>query len=183
MFLDIGLGILIAIWVSHFFGVPLTTGLLGFGVFFSLIPDIDFLVELFKHGSVGGKFVREHRELLHFPILYAPLILCVYLIFGSMWALMLGFGLLGHFLHDSVGIGWGVKWLWPISKRSFKFFSERNGAFSRRLLVSWSPQELPGVVAEHGDPHWMRNIYLRLHPIGVIEFLFFVGALIMLYFY
>ncbi len=183
MFLDIGVGILLSIWTSWFFQIDLTFSLIFIGIIFSLFPDIDFFVEFIKHGSVGGKIIREHRELIHFPLLYIPVILIVLSLFGIMWATFLSLGLLAHFLHDSIGIGWGIKWLWPFSKRAYKLFSEKNGTFSSRLLVSWDHKELTEVVAEHGDPDWIRNIYLRLHPVNVIEFLSFVTSLIILYFY
>lgn len=183
MFLDIGVGILLSIWTSWFFQIDLTFFLIFLGIVFSLFPDIDFLVEFIKHGSVGGKIIREHRELIHFPLLYIPVILIVFTLFGTIWATFLGLGLLAHFLHDSIGIGWGIKWLWPFSKKTYKLFSEKNGKISSRLLVSWDHKELAKIVAEYGDPNWIKNIYMRLHPVNVIEFLSFVIAIIVLYFY
>lgn len=183
MFLDIGVGILLSIWTSWFFEVDLTFQLLFLAIIFSLLPDIDFFVEFFKHGSVGGRVIREHRELIHFPLLYIPVILIVFLFFGTMWASLLGLSLLAHFLHDSFGIGWGIKWLWPFSKRTYKFFSEKNGKLSSRVLMSWDQKELAETVSEHGDPNWIKNIYLRPSLINILECLSCIGALIVLYFY
>lgn len=183
MLLDIGVGILLTIWTSWFFQVDLTFFLIFFGILFSLLPDADFFVEFIKHGSVGGKVIREHRELAHFPLFYVPVVFVIFFLFGGIWSVFLGLGLLAHFLHDSVGIGWGIKWLWPFSKRAYKLFAGKNGRVSSKLLVSWDSEELTKVAAEHGDPDWIRNIYLRPHPINVIEFLFFIGSLVGLYFY
>ena len=76
MFLDIGIGILLSIWTSCFFHSDLTFTLVFAGIAFALLPDIDFFIEFFKHGSVGGKVIREHRELTHFPIIYIPVAQC-----------------------------------------------------------------------------------------------------------
>lgn len=183
MFLDIGIGILLSIWTSWFFHADLMFILVLAGVIFALLPDIDFFVELIKHGSVGGKVIREHRELIHFPVIYIPVAILIYVAFGAMWAALFSLAILAHFLHDSIGLGWGIKWFWPFSRRSYKLFSEKNGRFSRRLVVSWNPEELTEVVADHGDPNWIRNIYLQFHPVAVIEFSFFVISLIILYLY
>ena len=183
MFLDIGIGILLSVWTSWFFRVDLTLTLILAGIAFALLPDIDFFVEFIKHGSVGGKVIREHRELIHFPIIYIPIVILIFVTYGAMWTALFGLCLLAHFIHDSIGIGWGIKWFWPFSRKTYKFFSEKDGKFSHRLVVSWSPEELTKVVSEYGDPNWIRNIYLRLTPVSVIEFSFFAISLIVLYLY
>ena len=183
MFLDIGIGILLSIWTSRFFHVDLTFTLVLTGIAFALLPDIDFFVEFIKHGSVGGKVIREHRELIHFPVIYIPVAILIYAAFGTMWVALFSLAILAHFLHDSIGIGWGIKWFWPFSRRSYKLFSEKNGKFSRRLVISWNPEELTEVVADYGDSNWIRNIYLRPTPVVIIEFSFFIISLIILYLY
>jgi len=104
-------------------------------------------------------------------------------IWGGMWAVFLGAGLFFHLIHDSMGIGWGIAWLWPFSSKVFKCFSEKNGDFSTRLLVAWSQEELVEVAALHGDPDWIRNIYLRAHPINLIELCFFLVSVVVLVLY
>ncbi len=183
MFLDIGIGILLSIWTSWFFRENLTFPLVLAGIAFALLPDIDFFVELIKHGSVGGKIIREHRELIHFPIIYIPVAILIYAMFGVMWAVLFSLAIFVHFLHDSIGIGWGIKWFWPFSKRSYKLFSEKNGKFSYQLVVSWNPEELAEVAANYGDPDWIRNFYLRFHPVAIAEFSFFIISLIIFYLY
>ena len=181
MFLDIGVGILLSIILSNFFGVDLSSQLILAGVGFSLLPDLDIFVELAKRGRIGGRVQGHHRELTHFPLTYLPVLLLIYWFLGQVYAALFGLAVLAHFLHDGVGMGWGIKWWWPFSSRSYKFFSEKNGRFSLKFLVSWSPNELKEVIHRHGDDHWLRNFYLKLHPIAVFEFLFFVLALIILF--
>lgn len=183
MLLDIAAGIFSSIFVSWFFDFEISSFLILAGIVFALLPDFDFLVEFIKHRSVGGKVIREHRELIHYPIIYIPIVVLIYFLTDIFWATLFTTGILSHFIHDSIGIGWGIKWLWPFSKKSYKLFSEKDGSFSSRLIVSWEPEELREVVLKYGDPNWIKNIYLRLHPVSVIEFIFFIFSLTVLYFY
>ena len=181
MFLDIGVGILLSVILSDFFGVDLSSQFILTGVGFSLLPDLDIFVELAKRGRVGGRVQGHHRELTHFPLTYLPVWFLVYSFLGPMYGWLFGLAVVVHFLHDSVGMGWGIKWLWPFSRRAYKFFSNKDGSFSGRFLVSWSPAELKTVIHNHGDDHWLKNFYFKLHPIAVFEFLIFIIALIVLY--
>ena len=181
MFLDIGIGVLVSIFISKFFGVDLSYQLVLIGVGFSLMPDLDVFVELAKRGRVGGRVQGHHRELTHFPITFIPLGFIIYFYFGVIWAKLFFLCVFSHFLHDSAGMGWGIKWLWPFSNRAYKFFSEKDGSFSSRFVVSWNPQELTQTVAQYGDDHWFRNYYLKPHPIAIFELLFFIVSLMVLY--
>jgi hypothetical protein len=182
MFLDIGVGILLSLKAAWLFQKELTPAIIAAGIVFALLPDMDFIFEFLKHGSVGGKVIREHRELLHFPITFIPVAIGVLYSSGMFWGFLFSICILAHFLHDSIGVGWGIKWLWPFSKRSFKFFAKKDGSFSwKDPVVSWSSEELPQVVAIHGDPDWIKHIYLRPTPTSVIELLVFFAALLILY--
>lgn len=183
MLLDSAIGIFSSIFVSWFFNFEISSSLVLVGIVFALLPDLDFLVEFIKHGSVGGKVIREHREIIHYPIIYVPVVILIYFLTGIFWATLFAMGIFSHFVHDSIGIGWGIKWFWPFSKKSYKLFSEKDGSFSSRLVVSWEPEELKEVVLKYGDPDWIKNIYLRLHPVSVIELMFFIFSLIILYFF
>ena len=93
MFFDIGVGILLSILMHTLFQSEISIPFVFFGIAASLFPDIDFCIEYIKHGSVGGKFIREHRELLHFPLFYIPLILVIFLIFVQIIYTEFFFGL------------------------------------------------------------------------------------------
>lgn len=178
--LDIAVGIFLAIGFTGFFHHELTRTIIAASIACTLLPDFDFIVEWLRHGSVGGKVIREHREISHFPLTFIPVVFIVWLALGQFWAALFGSAILFHFLHDSVGIGWGIKWWWPFSKKAYKFFSEKNGSFSRRFLISWNKEELQEVARRAGDPHWIRNIYFRFHPISAIEYLSLILAIITL---
>lgn len=179
--LDIGVGILVSILASYVFGADLSFKLAALSSLSNLIPDLDVFVELAKRGRIGGRVQGHHRKLTHFPITYIPISVLTYYFFGELWAFVISINLLAHFLHDSVCMGWGIKWFWPFSKRSYKFFSEKDGSFSANLITSWSPSELKSVVARYGDNHWFRDFYLRLHPVAVFEFLFLIFSLIIMF--
>jgi LexA-binding, inner membrane-associated putative hydrolase len=160
MFLDIKLGLAWAFLVALAFDHPLTAAWILWGVVFALLPDIDFWIELARRKTVGGKVLAEHRTLLHNPIPYIPVALFVGTFFGPAWMTLFSLGIVGHFLHDSMGMGWGIRWLWPFSERWFKLFSDREGAvhFDRsHLLVTWSDRELRELVAQQGNDGWLRE--------------------------
>ncbi len=182
MFLDIGVGIFVSIFLSHIFEISLSPELVVGGILFSLMADLDVFVELAKRGKVGGRVQGHHRELTHFPLTYLPIFILIYFLFGKVWSALFGLCVFLHFLHDSVGMGWGIKWLWPFSNKSYKFFSEKDGRLSANFLVSWRPQELKKIIAQYGDDHWIKNFYFKLHPIAVFEFLVFVFSVLVLYF-
>ncbi len=159
---DIGIGFLIATFVGYIFDIPITPYLVLFSVLIALLPDIDFLVEYAERGRVGGKVIGAHRELLHFPILYIIPIAFSYFFVSEVASTIFLLGILCHFLHDTIGIGWGIKWLWPFSTRSYKFFSDRTGRPSKKFIHSWSAEEMPEVAREYGIENWISDIYL--HP-------------------
>lgn len=185
MFFDVGAGILLSILISWYFKLKLTFFIVMSGITFSLLPDIDFIIEFLRHKSVGGKVIREHREITHYPLAYIPVIILALVLFGKIWALLFVLSIFFHFLHDSIGIGWGIKWLYPFSKKSYKFFSEKDGRFSKKFIVTWGPEELTKTVELYGDPDWIRNIYLKPSPIFITEFLLFLISVLILiiYFY
>lgn len=183
MLLDIGAGIIFAILIAHWFGLSLSVKLILLGIGFALLPDIDAPVELFMRGRLGGKTEGVHRELSHYPLVYIPLIAGVWYFFGIAYGILFLLGVLFHFLHDSTGIGWGIKWWAPFSQRKHKFFSNKDGSFSwSHLFVSWEPKELQSTVAEHGNDNWFRDIYLRPSLTSIVELGGFIIALIVLYF-
>ncbi len=158
--------------------------LIAVGILFSLAPDLDVFVELAKRGRVGGRVQGHHRELTHFPLTFIPISAVIYYYFGPVWFWLFVFGIFFHFMHDSIGMGWGIKWWWPFSKKAYKFFSEKNGRLSsKKLIVCWQPEELKKVIYTYGDDHWLRNFYIRLHPIAIFEFLFFIVSIAVLLYY
>lgn len=184
MTLDIGIGIFAAIIVAKIFALPLTPLLVGLGIAFALLPDIDFIYTLARNGNGNHRAVARHRDLIHYPVLYLPIGALITSAFGAPWALLFLLGSLGHFIHDSIGIGWGIPWLWPFTDRNYTFvyrYSPPGKKLPQRLVHRWERGELDQLIDEYGDPDWLKNIYLKLHPFFIAELLFFLIALIALW--
>lgn len=166
MFLDIKLGLLWAFLVGLLFGHPFTPLWILAGVGFALLPDLDFWIEYLKRGTVGGKVIDLHRTLLHTPLTYLPVTLFVGSWFGPAWMTLFALGVFGHHVHDSMGMGYGIRWLWPLSTRWYKLFSGKDGEIHydhHHLLASWDAEEMKTLVAERGNDHWIEeeSAYMR----------------------
>jgi hypothetical protein len=178
--LDVSIGIILAIIGAKIFHIALTWGLVLWAIGFALLPDIDVFPELIaRRGRLGGKEISWHRELAHFPVVYIAPAILVFILAGPLWGFLFTLGVLLHLLHDSIGMGWGIKWAWPFNKNSYKFFSNKQNDMARNFLVHWTPAELPDVVREYGDPEWLKHYYFELHPIVIVELLIFALALVL----
>lgn len=173
--LDIGVGILSSIFLSRFFNVSLSSIFVDAGILFALLPDIDFLITSKK--SIGPKG-HEHRNILHYPLLFIPVGTLLIFFFDYRLAMLFAVTTFLHFLHDSIGIGWGVQWLYPFSRNHYGFLYQYD--LPRKFMYVWTAEEVEGLSREHGDPHWIKNIYFKLHPYAIIELMVFIIAVIIL---
>ncbi len=183
MLLDIGLGILIPIMLSKIFGSELTDSFLAFGILFSLLPDIDFIIhKLFLPKTSSLKDYR-HREILHFPILYIITGAIIVFIVKKDLVLLFIICSLFHFIHDSIGIGWGVQWFAPFNRNYYQFLYTANKNLDWSLVYKYKPEELDGMVEKYGDKDWFRKIYLKFHPYSLFELFIFIISIIILFLY
>jgi membrane-bound metal-dependent hydrolase YbcI (DUF457 family) len=169
---DIGIGLILGIVASSDLGISSIEGAL-LGVFVLLLPDLDFLLyRLRRHSPVED---YKHRDILHKPIPYLIVIglFCAIVVPSALPLVLVAS--LAHFIHDSVGIGWGVPWLWPFSKDHFGFAyhiadpTRPNGSQFRGYF-RWRERQLGRQARIEGDPDWIRHIYLRPHPYAVVEY-------------
>jgi len=180
MLLDIGVGIFAAILFNHVFATPLTPLFLTAGILFALSPDIDFLF-VGKHAF--GVKAYQHRDLLHHPLIFIPAGMILVALFNWQWALLFGLTVALHFAHDSIGLGWGVQWLYPFSKNHYSFFyiyESPKGKLPKKLFYSWRHEDMDELEKNYGDKDWIKNIYLKFHPYAIVELLVFIAALIVL---
>lgn len=164
MLFDIALGIVLTGSVATMFGVTPSDLHYLLGIIFALAPDLDFLVLYFRKHEIAmyrGHTI-DHRDLLHKPLLFIPVgSILIFLVFGSVWLVTLFIvASLLHFIHDSIGIGWGVRWLSPFDMRNFKFFSDNDGRPSCKLVTTWTPSQRAVVVSQKGDPNWVWDYFL-----------------------
>lgn len=183
--LDIGIGIFAAIVVGKIFSLELSPLLVGLSIAFALLPDIDFLYALARNGHGNHHAISRHRDLVHYPLLYLPAGALLALPFGAEWSLLFLLASVGHFIHDSIGIGWGIPWLWPFTNRNYTFiyrYSPPGKKLPQKLVHRWERERIDELIEEYGDPDWFRNIYVRFHPFFVAEILFFITALVALWY-
>jgi len=175
MFADIGIGIILSVVWSKVFGIEPTNFIISLGIIFALFPDFDFILasvaKLF--GLIKFKSINKHREISHFPILYILLFFVIFLIWGKFIGLLFLSNIVWHFFHDSFGIGWGIKWLWPVSNNSYKLFSDQKGKTAWQIAI-WNRQEETAVEENYGNPHWVKDIYFQPTFISVSEFVIFI---------
>ncbi len=182
MLADIGIGMLLSVFVSRFFHIELSFQLAALGIFFSLLPDFDVLIALFTQRKEKKNKIGNHREIAHFPFVYIFLTILVFIFTGKIWGTLFGLCVLFHFFHDSIGIGWGVKWLWPFSDKAFRFFSTKSRELSWRI-ASWDKIELKEAEEKYGDPDWVRTYYFHPTLISVSESLVFILGLVFIWFF
>lgn len=186
MFLDIGAGLLLTVFLSNFLGVLAHGIWYAGGVLFALLPDADYLIHLFRGGS--SRHAERHRELLHRPLPYLLVGGAALYPFGQAWSLLFVLASLAHFIHDSIGIGWGVQWLWPFRNRHYSFLyiykpRHRKEKLPRKLLYIWEHAAIEELNARYGDEEWIKNVYLRWHPYAIVEFAVFLFSLIIFFAY
>lgn len=150
--------VIVSFALSKFYIINLNFYIFLLAIGFSLLPDIDLLIWLKKHHWRIDKWTHEHRNTIHYPMLYLPAgYLLIWFFTNHFYALLFFFSSLIHFLHDSIGLGWGIKWLYPFSKRNYKFFTRKHLGERRRLLVSWSPEELKDEVEKRWQGDWFKG--------------------------
>lgn len=184
MLLDIGFGILGAMAYAAAQAAALDLRLILISIAFALLPDLDFIFQGLRRGGFS-EVDATHRDLIHNPI--------IYVLAGSALVALWDIGFvplftilsLLHFLHDSVGIGWGVRWFYPFSKRYYKFFSEYDGSWSWNFLTSWTADHFAeleeGRKKRWNGKKWFEIIYFRPHPINIIELAVFLAAVVALW--
>ncbi len=186
MILDIAFGISLSAVVASLFGFEASFSWYALGVLFALLPDVDVFLSrmslvMRKRGSGVGKYAHEHRDLLHYPILFVIMAVALYAIATPEIAILFAGAVFLHFAHDSVHIGWGIAWLWPYSKRTIKFFSNKKGPWSWNLVKTWSGTDLRHAAHEHGNDNWLKDYYFTLSPTVIFEVVALILSLVIAY--
>ncbi len=177
--LDIGVGLLLGIVLSVLSGMNYEL-CLALGVVACLLPDLDFIWPLLR-GKYSYK--KAHRDGLHYPILFLPVVGAIGLLINPYVAATFVVGAFIHFLHDSIGIGWGVKWLFPFKNVSYAFLyrarlvAEKN--MPKKLFYSWTDAQRNSEMAKYADPHWIKHIYFQFHIYGIIEYFVLVLGIVL----
>lgn len=184
MFLDIAFGICASLGIGSFFFETVPYWYVILGVVFTLLPDIDGLVWILKP-SVRQKWNKIHRTYTGYPLLYIPIGIIIFIVFGKVIGILFAVCILLHHIHDTFFLGWGVMWLWPFSKRKWKAFPDKDGYITKIPITSWLPEEEENFRKWSGghDDEWLKRYYLRPNLIAYIEYGGLLIACLWLYTY
>jgi len=181
MFNHLGLALITSVIFSKIFHIELTPTFIILNIIFNYLPDLDIPIELIQRGRLGGREHGFHREATHTPLIYIPISLLVYLIFGLQWSFIFITGIYLHVIFDSFGGGWGIKWFWPFSSNRYKLFTNKNNdKFLLNSIAVWSKKEFKEMALKYGDDNWFKNIYLKFHTLFLIEIVILVVGLVIL---
>lgn len=161
--LDIGVGILLSLGVAHWFSVPVTPLLVIVGILSTLAPDIDMFFPLL------GNTKHNHRSFTHYPLTFVPIVVVAFLLLNQVYATLIALGIVAHFIHDTIGIGWGIKWAAPFSMRAY-LLPNKSRRRDYGWFMSWLPQEESAMAEKYHDPHWIRTYYFRPNAIAYVEY-------------
>lgn len=167
--LDIGIGLIIGSYLGSQSSIPYIVCLLV-GVSATLLPDLDYIWNLLTRRKLDS----SHRDLFHLPLIFIPTIFVLGLLFNSAIAITLTVGATLHFVHDSFGVGFGIKWLFPFKKNSYLFLFQastpNNKDMPKQLVYSWNDKERDEMIKKYGYKDWIRHIYFRFHLFGLFEY-------------
>ncbi len=158
---DIGIGILLGLWLGPQDSILVNAAL---GALLVLLPDADMLFFLtFKRLKIKGtERLRDHRELFHYPLIY---MFCGIVLLVILWPALIPLFIaasLTQFVHDSVGIGWGIPWLYPFSKKYYKFLYQydlHHAGQPQKFVWVWSKSEQNKLFDKYGDKDWHKHTF------------------------
>lgn len=141
------------------------------GTILAVLPDIDIALHRFAISS-KPEDISDHREMLHKPLFIIPIFAFLY-VFSPFWAYLTGLCLLAHFVHDSTGSGYGVKWFLPFSDRTYKLCR-------KNLICSWTAEEVRKNPWKPTLDEWLEEYYLKPTPEGLFGIILAIFAIIVI---
>lgn len=156
MFLfDIGIGLLLSTAMAIYAGLEPSLWLLATGICGSILPDWDMIPHLIKKGGKLDQWAHKHRDISHYPLLIIPLAtVAVGYLAGFWYGVIIATTTTAHYLADSEEIGWGVRWLYPFSRR---YFAYRSVDEESKRFHAWTPKEQNKIAAKYGNPQWSKD--------------------------
>lgn len=137
----------------------------GATLLFSILPDIDFLLLLAEKGraALGSEMSEHHHFLTHTPALYICAALLAILVLPKvhvyLWMISACLiGAIGHLALDTIWIGHGIMWLYPLSNTLWG-----EGYVTSRYGAQW------------GD-HWLRAYLRSPYALPEAGLIFFAAA-------
>ena len=87
-------------------------------VFFSILPDLDFLFHKFIKRQKYNSNFQHHKWFTHWPITYVPLLILLFF-FPGLKLFLICYGLFSHLVLDTFLAGDGMMWFYPFSLHSY----------------------------------------------------------------
>lgn len=183
MLLDIGVGILLGLWLG-----PSTSATINvlLGISFVLLPDLDTPIYFAIRRTKVGSKLRDHRELFHYPLIFIGVGVVLMALVSPRLVPLFVAGSLAQYAHDSFGTGWGIPWLYPLSNKYFKFLYQydlHKAGQPQKLMWVWSKPEQNQLIDAYGDKEWHKHtfqIFKHAKAWHLFEIAVFVIALVVL---
>lgn len=175
MVLDIAFGFILTFLVGFVTGIEPTWTFLLIGLVGSLWPDIDFAIWMLRDKKIGH-LAHQHRDLLHNPCFNFPLLtIFIWQGLGWQYGILFLLSTLAHFIHDTIGEGWGVRWLYPMDNR---YLCYRSVGGKPAKLYLWTRAEQHALAEKYGDPNWLKKKYGTLNFMLVTELIALVLCIV-----
>lgn len=166
-FLDFSAGMFIACVLSVLYGSPPSIPRYIIGGLLALAPDADVLYSMSRNGKLND---MHHEIWAHRPLIVVPIGMLFGFLAGDIfWASIAGSCLLGHYLHDTEGLGGGgIAWFWPFSRN---YYSPTKGGAppEQSLQAEWNGRDLEWFSL------WFRPSALSLREIGIGSLFFSIA--------
>lgn len=122
------------------------------GAIIAVSPDLDIPLHKLLISN-KPEDISDHRNMLHRPLLVIPIFAILYFL-SPFWAYLVGLCLLAHFVHDSTGSGYGIKWFQPFSQNTYKFCK-------KHIICMWTPEETAKNPWNPTLDWWLEKYYLK----------------------
>lgn len=97
-------------------------------IFFSILPDIDFLFYKFIKKKKYDSTFQHHKWFTHWPSIYISLLVMLFF-FSGLKLFLICYGLFSHFIIDTFFSGDGIMWFYPFSKKFLSMFSKKTNSY------------------------------------------------------
>ena len=184
---DAGIGLIVSAIMLEWFQAPHTIWFIIWTVVWAYLPDLDGAFHFIKTGKAVADLEngRDHREGLHYPLMWSIFFVILFYLFGvNVWLISALVAIMLHFLHDMIGIGWGIQLFAPIDWGSYKFFSKKWVSADVSLtpvVTRYSKEELRKALIKYGEADWIERYFCKWTHVSVVDYLLFMIGVISIY--
>jgi hypothetical protein len=184
---DAGIGLTVSAVMISWFDAPATFLFVLWVLAWAYLPDLDGAFHFIKTGKAVADLEngRDHREGLHYPLIWTVLFGVLVYFFGiNIWLISAYTAIVLHFLHDMIGIGWGVQIFAPLDWGSYKLFSKKWVSADVSLLplvTRYSRPELRKALMKYGEADWIERYFCKVTHVSIVDYSFFLIGVITIF--